>query len=95
MTKVAVIGAGSWGTSASWLLGGKGHEVTMWAREAEIADGINAAHANPMYMKDIVLPDSVTATSDIERALSGAEAVVMVTPSMGVRSTADSMSPFL
>ncbi|HEY5506561.1 MAG TPA: NAD(P)H-dependent glycerol-3-phosphate dehydrogenase, partial [Coriobacteriia bacterium] len=75
--------------------GGKGHEVTMWAREAEIADGINAVHANPLYMKDIVLPDSVTATPDIERALSGAEAVVMVTPSMGVRSTADSMAPFL
>lgn len=95
MTHVAVIGAGSWGTSVSWLLGGKGHSVSMWAREPEIADGVNANHANPLYMRDIVLPESVSATADIEKALSGAEAVVMVTPSMGVRSTAESMAPYL
>jgi glycerol-3-phosphate dehydrogenase (NAD(P)+) len=95
MTRVAVIGAGSWGTSASWLLGGKGHAVTMWAREPEIAAGINAQHRNPMFMKDVVLPDCVTATPDIERALHGAEAVVMVTPSIGVRTTAESMAPHL
>jgi len=95
VTKVAVIGAGSWGTSASWLLGGKGHEVTMWAREPEIAEAINAQHVNPVYMKDIVLPDCVSATADIERSLQGAQAVVMVTPSMGVRSTADAMAPYL
>ena len=95
MTRIAVIGAGSWGTSASWLLGGKGHEVSMWAREPEIAEGINADHHNPLYMKDIVLPDSVTATPDMEKALAGAEAVVMVTPSMGVRSTAEAMAPHL
>jgi glycerol-3-phosphate dehydrogenase (NAD(P)+) len=95
MTHVAVIGSGSWGTSVSWLLGGKGHEVSMWSREPEIAAGINAQHRNPLYMKDIVLPDSVTATPDMERALHGAEAVVMVTPSMGVRTTAESMAPHL
>lgn len=95
MTRVAVIGAGSWGTSASWLLGGKGHEISMWAREPEIAVGINATHQNPLYMKDIVLPDTVHATPDMERALFGAEAVVMVTPSIGVRSTAESMAPHL
>jgi glycerol-3-phosphate dehydrogenase (NAD(P)+) len=95
MTRVAVIGAGSWGTSASWLLGGKGHDVSVWAREPEIAAGINATHHNPLYMTDVALPDCVRATHDIERALFGAEAVVMVTPSIGVRSTAESMSAFL
>lgn len=95
MTKVAVIGAGSWGTSVSWLLGGKGHDVSLWAREPEIADAINATHHNPAYMKDVVLADCVTATADVERALVGAEAVVMVTPSMGVRTTAEAMRPYL
>ena len=95
MTKVAVIGAGSWGTSASWLLGGKGHEVSLWAREPEIAAGINTTHHNPMFMSDITLPDAVVASHDIERVLDGAEAVVMVTPSVGVRGTAESMKPFL
>lgn len=95
MTKVAVIGAGSWGTSVSWLLGGKGHDVSLWAREPEIADAINASHHNPAYMKDVVLADCVSATADVERALIGAEAVVMVTPSMGVRATAEAMRPHL
>ena len=95
MTKVAVIGAGSWGTSASWLLGGKGHEVSLWAREPEIAAGINTTHHNPQFMSDITLPDCVVASHDIGRVLDGAEAVVMVTPSVGVRTTAESMRPFL
>jgi glycerol-3-phosphate dehydrogenase (NAD(P)+) len=95
VTRLAVIGAGSWGTSASWLLGGKGHSVTMWAREPEIAQAVNAGHRNPLFMRDIVLPETVRASCDIEEALVGAEAVVMVTPSVGVRATAESMSPHL
>jgi glycerol-3-phosphate dehydrogenase (NAD(P)+) len=95
MTHVAVIGAGSWGTSVSWLLGGKGHEVSLWAREPEVADGINSSHHNPVYMRDIVLPDSVVASPDIEQVLFRADAVVIVTPSMGVRTTAESMAPHL
>lgn len=93
--RIAVIGAGSWGTAVSWLLGNKGHTIGLWARETEIADGINAAHRNPIYLPDVVIPESVTASSDIEQALFGAEAVVMVTPSMGVRTTAVAMKPYL
>jgi glycerol-3-phosphate dehydrogenase (NAD(P)+) len=95
VTRVAVIGAGSWGTSASWLLGGKGADVRLWAREPEITECVNAEHRNPLFMKDITLPDTVRATSDIGEAVSGAEAVVMVTPSLGVRETAAAMSPHL
>ena len=90
--RISVVGAGSWGTAVSWLLGGKGHEVRLWSREEEIADSINADHRNPMYLKDVVLTESVFATPDIGEALRGAEAVVMVTPSMGVRTTAESMA---
>lgn len=93
--QIAVIGAGSWGTAVSWLLGNKGHTIGLWAREPEIAEGVNESHRNPIYLKDIILSDTVAASSDIERALSGAEAVVMVTPSMGVRGTAESMRPYL
>lgn len=95
MSTVAVIGAGSWGTSVSWLLGGKGHDVRLWARECEIAEVVNAEHRNPLYMTDIVLPESVYASCDIADALRGAEAVVVVTPSLGVRGTAESMKPHL
>lgn len=93
--RVAVIGAGSWGTAVSWLLGGKGHEVSLWARETEIAEGVNANHRNPLYLPAVELPDSVTASDDVSVALQGAEAVVMVTPSVGVRATAEAMSATL
>jgi glycerol-3-phosphate dehydrogenase (NAD(P)+) len=95
VTRVAVIGAGSWGTSVSWMLGGKGTEVRLWAREPEITACVNAEHRNPLYMREITLPDTVRATSDIGEALGDAEAVVMVTPSLGVRETAASMKPYL
>jgi len=93
--RIAVIGAGSWGTAVSWLLGGKGHDVSLWSREIEIAEGINATHRNPMYLPDVVLTDNVSASPDFERVLHGAGAVVMVTPSIGVRDTAERMAPFL
>ncbi len=93
--KISVIGAGSWGTAVSWLLGGKGHDIRLWAREEEIAQGINADHRNPVYLPDVVLNPTVFATHDMEQALVGADAVVMVTPSIGVRGSADAMKPFL
>jgi glycerol-3-phosphate dehydrogenase (NAD(P)+) len=93
--RISVIGAGSWGTAVSWLLGGKGHDVRLWSRETEVAEGINAEHRNPIYLPEVVLSDSVYSSTDIEEALAGAEAVVMVTPSVGVRETADSMAPYL
>jgi glycerol-3-phosphate dehydrogenase (NAD(P)+) len=77
------------------LLGGKGVEVSLWSRGCEIAEAVNATRHNPLYMRDVVLPDCVCATCDVEEALRGAEAVVMVTPSVGVRETADSMKPHL
>jgi len=93
--RISVIGAGSWGTAVSWVLGGKGHDVRLWSREAEIAEGVNENHRNPIYLPDVQLAASVFASPDIEEALEGAEAVVMVTPSVGVRATAESMRPYL
>lgn len=93
--RVAVIGAGSWGTAVSWLLGGKGNDVSLWAREPEIAEGVMRDHHNPVYLPDVVLPECVTSSSDMEEVLRGVGAVVMVTPSIGVRTTAESMKPFL
>jgi glycerol-3-phosphate dehydrogenase (NAD(P)+) len=79
----------------AWLLGGKGHDVRLWAREVEIAEGVNGLHRNPLYMRDVVLGESVLAFVDIEESLRGAEAIVMVTPSLGVRTTAERMRPHL
>jgi glycerol-3-phosphate dehydrogenase (NAD(P)+) len=93
--RISVIGAGSWGTAVTWLLSGKGHDVHWWALEPEIAAHVNAERRNPVYLPDVSLSESVYASSDIEDVLRGAEAVVMVTPSVGVRTVTESMRPFL
>ncbi len=93
--RAAVIGAGSWGTAVAWLLGGKGVNVTLWAREPEIAEGVNANQRNPLYLKDVTLDPRVMATSDLAEAVRGAEAVVVVTPSHGVRGVAEAMASHL
>lgn len=95
MARIAVIGAGSWGTSVSWLLGGKGHEVALWSRESEIAEAVNAEHRNPVFMSNIELPPSVRASHEFEPVLAGADAAVVVTPTVGVRTTAEAMRPFV
>lgn len=93
--RIAVIGAGSWGTAVSWVLSGKGHDVALWSREPEIAEGINENKRNPLYLPEVDLSAGVFASPDMEPVLRGAEAVVMVTPSVGVRETATNMQPFL
>ncbi len=93
--KVAVIGAGSWGTAVGWLLGEKAYDVTMWAREPEIAEGINTDGRNPMFLPEVQLGPGVSATPDIAEAVKDAEAVVVVTPSHGVRGVAEAMSEHL
>ena len=93
--RIAVIGAGSWGTAVAWLLGSNGHHITMWAREGDIAEGINAEHRNPVYLTAVDLPQSVSATSDYERAVERADLVVMVTPTIGMRETATHLKPYV
>lgn len=92
---VSVIGAGSWGTAVAALLGGKGYDVLLWAREPEIATSVNTEHRNPFYLTDVVFPDSVMATSDAEHSVVGADAVVVVTPSFAIRQTAEMLKPHL
>jgi len=92
---VAVIGAGSWGSAIAWLLDQKGFRVQMWAREPEIAEAINTERRNPQYLTGIVYSPRVSATSDLLDAVRGVEAVVMVTPSIGVRATAEGLKDAL
>ena len=93
--RIAIMGAGSWGTAVSWLLGNNGHDVALWCHEAHVAEGVNAEHRNPQYLKDVHLPESVRATPDMADALAAADAAVMVSPSHVVRSVAERMHPHL
>lgn len=94
MSRVAVIGAGSWGTAVAFLLADAGHEIVLWDHTPESAQAINEAHHNPRYLSDVVL-EGVRATSSIEEAVYDAEAVCMVTPSVTVRQIAGEVAPHL
>ena len=87
MSKVAFIGAGSWGTATASLVARKPeHEAILWARRPELAETINLYHENPEYLPDLRLPDELHATNDLEEALNGADVVVMGVPSHGFRA---------
>ena len=86
--RVAVIGAGSWGTALALVLAEAGHEGGLWARTPEVARAINEEHRNPRYLSDYRLPSAIRATADYACACEGAEAVVIVTPSAALRSVA-------
>lgn len=80
----AVIGAGSWGTALAAVLCDKG-PVRIWARHAEVAEGINREHRNPSYQSDMALPANLRATTDLAEALTGADLVCVVVPSHAMR----------
>ncbi len=83
--RVAVIGAGSWGTAVANLIATK-QPVTLWARRPQLTQAINTDRVNPDYLPDYLLSDQIAATSDLDEALSGADALVMGVPSHGFRS---------
>ena len=86
MARVAVFGAGSWGTAFSIVLADAGNDVTIWGRRAEVCEQINATHENTDYFPGIELPGSITATHDPGKAAAGAEFVVFTMPSQTFRS---------
>jgi glycerol-3-phosphate dehydrogenase (NAD(P)+) len=79
--KVGVIGGGSWGTALGVHLARAGASVTLWAREAEVVDGITTARRNPWYLPDVELPSALGATRDPAEAVHGAGVVIVVVPS--------------
>jgi glycerol-3-phosphate dehydrogenase (NAD(P)+) len=93
--KVAVFGAGSWGTAFSVVLADAGNDVTVWARREEIATAINDKHENPDYLPGLTLPDTVVATHDPERAAAGADIVVLAVPSQTLRANLEDWASVL
>lgn len=84
MQRVAVVGAGSWGTTVAAMAAAR-VETVLWARRRELAEAINVTRANPDYLPGLLLPDALTATHGLEAAVSGADVVVMAVPSHGFR----------
>lgn len=91
---VAVIGAGSWGTTVAALAAANTPTV-LWSRRQTLADSINAAHINTDYLPSFTLPESLRATSDLGEAVRSADVLVMAVPSHGYREVAAEAAPFL
>jgi glycerol-3-phosphate dehydrogenase (NAD(P)+) len=93
-TKVAVLGAGSWGTAVAAICA-RNVPTTLWARRPELADDIATTHVNTDYLPDFRLPKKLRATASLEEALDGADAVVMGVPSHGFREILGEAAPHL
>lgn len=95
MTRVAVLGTGSWGTAFSMVLADAGGEVALWGRRPELAEAVNRTHENTDYLPGIALPESIVATSDPSEALERAEVVVLAVPSQTLRGNLTDWTPLL
>ena len=84
MTRIAVLGAGAWGTSIASVLAGR-LEVALWARDATQAQSIARTRRNERYLPGIELPAGVSVTADFPRAVAGAELALAATPVAGLR----------
>ena len=93
--RVAVVGAGSWGTTFGKILADGGADVTMWARRPELAQEIAQAKRNTDYLPGINLPMSMTATSHLSEALDGAEQVYLSIPSQALRQNLKAVRPLI
>lgn len=86
MKHAAVLGAGAWGTALAKVLADKGADVALWSRRADHAEALEREGENRRYLPGAKLPPSLHATADLERALAGAELVLVVVPSHALRS---------
>ena len=91
--KVVVLGSGIIGTTTAYYLAKNGHDVVLWAFEAEVAEQIAGAHENPRFLPDVRLPETLRATSDLAAALADAQVLVNVVPSQFVRRVMTEAAP--
>lgn len=92
--KAAVLVAGSWGTALASVLADKDMDVALWTRNETQKEEINTKHRNERFLPDIELSPRLKATTDLEAAVSGAKAVVIVAPSSAVREVARALKPY-
>lgn len=86
--KIAVLGAGSWGTALAMVLVENGHDVTIWGHHKEQMEEMNKNHTNSHYLPDIQLPMELKATGDLKECVKDAEAVLFVVPTKAMREVA-------
>ncbi|MEP2640181.1 NAD(P)H-dependent glycerol-3-phosphate dehydrogenase, partial [Roseobacter sp.] len=93
--RIAVVGAGAWGTALASIAATAGRQVRIFGRDVETVNAINQTHENTTYLPGIALPETLVATAHLSEALSGVDAVLLVVPSGAVRRVAADLRAFL
>ncbi len=89
--RIAVLGAGAWGTALAAALHRAGREVLLWTRRAELAEEINRVHANPDYLPNVSLDAAIQAGADLDQAAKR-DALLLVTPAQHLRRLCQSLA---
>lgn len=96
MSRIAIVGAGAWGTALSIVLGRQNrHSVRLWAREEEVRESVAATRINAMFLPQHRIPDCVAVTGDTPEALQDADFVVSAVPSQHCRAVFEELAPHL
>jgi glycerol-3-phosphate dehydrogenase (NAD(P)+) len=93
--RIAVIGAGSWGTALAIIAGRAGHEVVLWSRNESVVQSINNEHVNSAYLTQATVPDAVHAVGHITEALTDEELIVLAAPSHATRGLLEAMGELI
>src|SRR5690242_13140481 len=95
MKRIAIIGAGSWGTALAVIAARAGHEVRLWSRNGDVIASINNERHNPSYLTFVQIPSTVVASNAIDAVVSHAEHVIFAAPSHAARELLTTIAPHL
>lgn len=88
-TSIGILGGGSWGTALAILLSKKGHNVSIWMRDAEYLSKVENARENYKYLPGVLLPDNITLSNDIAQVVKDKEIILISVPTQVVRETCE------
>ena len=91
--RIAIIGAGGWGTALARLAARQHHQVRLWAFEAEVVDSIRNRRANEIFLPGVELPAALQVTNDLEEATRDADVVLTAVPSQHLRKVLEQAAP--
>ncbi|MDV2580837.1 NAD(P)H-dependent glycerol-3-phosphate dehydrogenase [Alkalibacillus haloalkaliphilus] len=95
MGKVAVLGAGSWGTALSIVLADNDHEVALWSHREEQVEQINNDRENKQYLEGIQLDQLIHADTNLEKIVKDADAILFVVPTKAIRQVCQQVKPYV
>jgi glycerol-3-phosphate dehydrogenase (NAD(P)+) len=95
MARVGIVGGGAFGTAMACVLRRRGHEIRLWAREAEVVESINRDHVNHLFLRGVPLPEGIVATQDLAAAVREATFVLLAPPAQHLREVTGQLRPHL